>query len=116
MSDANDVLHYWFETLSPEQRFKRDATVDGEIARRFGALHARLARGVPEDWTADARTLLAAIIVLDQFGRNLFRDDRRAFAHDDAARALTEVAIGRGWDAGLTSEERQFLYMPLMHS
>ena len=116
MTDARDVLDYWFEKLGPEQRFKRDATVDAEIAARFGALHARLAQGVPEDWMADARTLLAAIIVLDQFSRNLFRDDPRAFASDDAARALTETAIERGWDAALSEDERQFLYMPYMHS
>ena len=114
--EAEAVLDWWFGALSPEQRFKRDAAVDAEIGARFGALHARLARGVPEEWTADARMLLAAIVVLDQFSRNLFRDDAHAFAQDDAARALTETAIAHGWDAGLTGEERQFLYMPLMHS
>ncbi len=114
--DARAVLDWWFDTLPASKRFVRDAAVDAEIAARFGALHAQLAQGVPDDWRTDAKSILAAIIVIDQFSRNLFRDDPRAFATDGAARALTETAIAQGWDVGLSSEERQFLYMPLMHS
>ena len=114
--EAEAVLDWWFGALSPEQRFKRDSLVDDEIARRFGALHARLSRGVPTEWRGGARRLLAAVIVLDQFSRNLFRDDARAFAQDAAAMALAEEAIERGCDVALTADERQFLYMPYMHS
>jgi uncharacterized protein (DUF924 family) len=114
--DARAVLDWWFETLPASKRFARDADIDKQIAERFGAVHTRMAQAVPDDWRTDARALLAAIIVLDQFSRNLFRDDQRAFANDAAALALTETAIANGWDVGLSSEERQFLYMPLMHS
>lgn len=114
--DARAVLDWWFGVLPASKRFARDAAVDAEIAARFGAIHAQLAQTVPDDWRTDARAMLAAIIVLDQFSRNLFRDNPRAFANDTAARALTETVIANGWDTGLSSEERQFLYMPLMHS
>ncbi len=114
--DAHAVLDWWFGVLPANKRFVRDAAVDVEIAERFGAIQAQLAQAVPDDWRTEARAMLAAIIVLDQFSRNLFRDDPRAFGHDAVARALTETAIANGWDIGLSSEERQFLYMPLMHS
>jgi uncharacterized protein (DUF924 family) len=75
-----------------------------------------MAYAVPPDWTATPHSLLAAVIVLDQFSRNLFRQDARAFAQDPAALALAEHAISREWDSGLAAREKQFLYMPLMHS
>ena len=116
MTTPDAVLTFWFDKLVPEQRFARDDTLDAQIARRFGKLHAVLARAVPNDWTATPRSLLATVVVLDQFSRNLFRDDARAFAQDAAALALAKEAISRGWDTNLSAVERQFLYMPLMHS
>lgn len=114
--EAEAVLDWWFDILPPEKQFARDDTVDAEIAARFGGLHAHLCREGTADWQHDPQSLLAAIIVLDQFSRNLFRDDARAFANDVVARGLTETAIIRGWDAEVTPEERAFVYMPLMHS
>ena len=116
MTTPDAVLTFWIDKLAPEQRFARDHAVDARIARRFSKLHAELARAVSSDWTATPRSLLATVIVLDQFSRNLFRDDARAFAQDAAALALAEDAISRGWDTNLSAQEKQFLYMPLMHS
>lgn len=113
---AEAVRQFWFEELPPEKQFARDDAVDAEIASRFGDLHAHLCREGTADWQHDAQSLLAAIIVLDQFSRNLFRDDARAFANDPAALSLTNMAVERDWDADLTPEQRAFLYMPLMHS
>lgn len=116
MPTSAAVLTFWFDELMPDQLFTRDDAVDAQIACRFGQLHSELTRAVPPDWTASARSLLAAVIVLDQFSRNLFRDHPRAFAQDTAALALTNDAISRGWDTDLSAQEKQFLYMPLMHS
>lgn len=115
-AQADRVLAFWFDELDDRQRFTRDDAVDGEIAQRFGALHAELSRGVPIEWTREPRMTLAAIIILDQFSRNLFRDDARAYAQDPAALAMTKSALDRGLDQPLSADERQFLYMPLMHS
>ena len=113
---AQAVLSFWFDELPPEKQFVRDDAVDAEIRAKFGPLHARLSQGVPDAWLGDAKSMLAAIIVLDQFSRNLFRDDARAFANDATALALTNAAVARGRDKELVPEERAFLYMPLMHS
>jgi uncharacterized protein (DUF924 family) len=116
IDEAHAVLDWWFDVLPPEKQFVRDDAVDAEIRAKFGAIHARLSQGVPDAWLGDAKSMLAAIIVLDQFSRNLFRDDAQAFANDATSRGLTETAIARRWDKELTPEERAFLYMPLMHS
>src|SRR3546814_14766662 len=77
----------------------------------FGALHARLAEKVPQEWRDRPRGLLAAVIVLDQFSRNLYRDDPRAFAQDEAARAPMREALDKGWERMLGVEDKWFLYM-----
>ncbi len=112
---AEAVLHFWFREVPADRRFARDDAIDAEIHRRFGALRRETIE-VPERWADDPRTLLAAVILIDQFSRNLFRDDAEAFAGDAAARALADTAIVREWDRTMTPEERLFLYLPFMHS
>jgi uncharacterized protein (DUF924 family) len=114
--EAAEVLAFWFGTLKAKQRFAKDGALDEQIRERFGNLHARLSRHVPDDWLDNPEDLLAAVIVLDQFSRNLYRDDARAFAADPIALNLTRLAMQRGYDELLGPDERQFLYMPFMHS
>jgi uncharacterized protein (DUF924 family) len=114
--EAAEVLAFWFGTLKPEQRFAKNSALDDQIRERFGDLHARLSRHVPDDWLDNPEDVLAAVIVLDQFSRNLYRDDPRAFAADPIALNLTRLAMQRGYDELLGRDERQFLYMPFMHS
>lgn len=113
--EARAILDFWF-ALSMERQFKRDPELDREITRRFGALRdtvfasgAAGSRGGPDE-------LLAAIILLDQFSRNIYRDSPRAYEADDLAVELTLLAIANGWEARYVEEERAFLYMPLMHA
>jgi len=113
--EAEEVLHFWFSELTPRQWW-RDPTLDDAIAQRFLDLYHRLRRRVPDSWLADPRGVLAAVLVLDQFPRNMFRGTAAAFATDAAARRLADHAISRGFDADLSVDERLFLYLPLEHS
>lgn len=113
---AESVLHFWFRELQPEQWWRVDPGLDRAIAARFGELHARAACAELYPWRASPQGRLAEIIVLDQFSRNLFRDDARAFASDPIALALAQEAVAAGADQALTEVERAFLYMPYMHS
>jgi uncharacterized protein (DUF924 family) len=110
------ILSFWFEALSPEQHFKRDDTTDAAIRARFGGIHDQLAASVPPEWQETPRALLASIIILDQFSRNIYRDDARAFSHDTQALSLARIGIEHGFDESLSVAERQFFYMPFMHS
>ncbi|RKR07316.1 uncharacterized protein (DUF924 family) [Kushneria sinocarnis] len=120
MSEAADsptrVLDFWFKELRPRQWFRRDAQVDAAIRERFLALHARAAAGELWCWRASDEGRLAEIIVLDQFSRNLFRDDPRAWQQDPLALILAQEAIDRECDQRLALHHRPFVYMPLMHS
>ncbi|MEH3037108.1 MAG: DUF924 domain-containing protein [Sphingomonas adhaesiva] len=112
---AREVLDFWF-ALTTEQQFAKDPALDTRIRERFGTLRDRVAETRAVGWRGDPRTLLAAVIVLDQFSRNLFRGQAAAFATDELAQELTNAALVRGWDASLSPEERVFLYMPMMHA
>ncbi len=110
---VEDVLHFWFELGEP-QWFTRSEEVDAAIRERFLELHRRL---VAEAFgTLAPRPLLAVVIVLDQFSRNLFRDSPRAFAADPVALRLARKGIEHGFDLALRREERHFLYLPFEHS
>jgi uncharacterized protein (DUF924 family) len=120
---AVEVLAFWFgEAGSPERGkpraawFRKDLDFDAEIRRRFLALHASAALGERERWRERPEALLALIVVLDQFSRNLYRDDPRAFSQDAAALACAREMIDRGWDAALLPVERQFAYLPFEHA
>ncbi|MDN6322474.1 MAG: DUF924 family protein [Halomonas sp.] len=115
-SDSQAVLDFWFEALTPAQWFKKDPEMDQTILQRFGALHAKAAQCECYAWRSTAHGRLAEIIVLDQFSRNIYRDDPRAFATDALALALAQEAVAAGSDTELTNEQRAFLYMPYMHS
>ena len=119
VSEAADVLAFWFgEPPGPSRRewFVKDAGFDAEIRRRFGELHRHAVARQLEDWRAAPRTMLALVVVLDQFSRNLHRDDARAFAADAHALECARQAVGRGDDRGMLPVERQFLYLPFEHS
>jgi len=110
-----DVLAFW-RGAGPGKWFKKDAALDAEIARRFLAVWHAAADGKLATWEETPEGALALAIVLDQFPRNMFRGDARTYGTDPLARAVADRAIARGFDRQLPHAERQFLYLPFMHS
>ena len=110
------VLGYWFDELGPKDWFSGRPELDEEIRARFGSLCEQALAGRLEDHLDDSRAALAGIILLDQFPRQLFRGQPRAFSGDPVALAVAKGAIANNFDDGMTPDQRQFLYMPLMHS
>ena len=110
-----EVLHYWFEEVGERHWFKAGAEVDAQIRARFLALHEQISADQAAGGHT-ARAMLAAIIVMDQFSRNMFRGTARAYATDAVARRLANTAIERGFDLDMTTAQRQFVYLPFQHS
>jgi uncharacterized protein (DUF924 family) len=109
------VINFWFEELTETDWFARSDAIDGRIRERFLTLHQRL---VTHDGcgVTEPRPILASVIVLDQFSRNLFRDSQYAYSADSIARRLARVAIEQSFDVAMTRLERLFLYLPFEHS
>jgi uncharacterized protein (DUF924 family) len=114
-TDPTDVLAFW-RAAGPDKWFSKDAAFDAEVAARFFALWEAAATGGFDRWEETPETALALVIVLDQFPRNMFRGEARAFASDARARAVAERALARGFDQRVPSGQRHFFYLPFEHS
>ncbi len=121
---AQEVLDFWF---GPEDApgygephpewFKKDEAFDEVVAIRFGGLHAAASHGMLDHfWKDTPKGNLALIIVLDQFSRQLYRGDAKAFARDKQALVLAKHAIERGFDRDAPPVQRLFWYLPFEHS
>jgi uncharacterized protein (DUF924 family) len=113
---ASEVLSFWFEELTTKDWFERSDATDETIRKRFRALYEALFEAAPSMSFDDPDTALAAVLVFDQFPRNMFRGEARAFATDDLAAAIARKSVEREFDAGMPEQRKVFFYMPLMHS
>ncbi|HTK59154.1 MAG TPA: DUF924 family protein [Sphingomicrobium sp.] len=113
---AQAVIQFWCDELSEEQHFRKDPTVDRHIAERFGKVREEVLRSKAAGWRDTPETLVAAIILLDQFSRNMFRGKARAFEADGLALELCKEALDRGWVDQLPKPLPTFFLMPLQHS
>jgi uncharacterized protein (DUF924 family) len=110
-----DVLAFW-RAAGPDKWFEKDAAFDSEIALRFFPVWHAASDGKLPHWEETPEGALALVIVLDQFPRNMFRGDGRTYETDGVARSVADRAIRRGFDRQLSHLERQFFYLPFMHS
>jgi alkyl hydroperoxide reductase subunit AhpC/uncharacterized protein (DUF924 family) len=105
-----DCLNLWFG--------KSEAT-DTEIRQRFGAEVTQAEKGHYDAWALDIerpRLLVALVILLDQFPRNIHRDSPRAYASDPRCQALVRRALRANFGERLKPIERVFLCLVLTHA
>ena len=110
------VLDFWFVENGPEQWFNKDDAFDAAIRDRFEGLVVQASKGELSPWRETARGALAEILFLDQFPRNLYRDDASAFASDPVALVAAKQALENKIDQDVSESERVFLYLPFEHS
>lgn len=113
---SEEILAFWIDEIGPEGWYKGGAALDALCRDRFLDDWEKGRRGDYAQWTTTAPGALALLILLDQFPRNMFRDDPRAFASDARARATAKAAVARDFDLATEGPARQFFYLPLMHS
>ena len=121
----DDILIFWFGPLNseglckPEQHelwFKSSANTDNQCDALFGAAVQRAIAGKLDEWAGSDRGLLALILLLDQFPRNIYRATPAAFSGDPRALSLALQAIADNRHLGIPLIHRVFLYLPLEHS
>ena len=127
MSDPaySAILDFWFDGALNNSAtavarlsawFKQSDDFDAEIADRFGNLPQAARLGRLNHWLHSCEGTLAMILVLDQFPRNLFRDNPRAFAYDAFALSHAEKAIEQQYDRQLHPLAASFVYLPFEHA
>ena len=116
MTRVEDVLAFWLDEIGPEGWYAVSPAIDARVRDRFLPAWQDATEGAFGLWLTYPSGVLAYLILTDQFPRNMFRDDPRAFATDPMARAAAKGAILRDWDLRIDPPARQFFYLPLMHS
>lgn len=112
----NEVLKFWFKELGPTKWFEKNESIDLEIKKRFLPILDVAKKVELYSWRHTPEGRLAEIIVLDQFSRNIYRNDKRSFEVDNLALSLAQEAIYQKADQELSPDKKAFLYMPFMHS
>ena len=107
IATPDQILAFW-RAAGPDKWFEVDDVFDAEIRARFVPTYEAAAGGTLNGWQETRDGTLALLVLLDQFPRNLFRGEARAYATDPQARAIADRAISRGIDRGFPIVERQF--------
>jgi uncharacterized protein (DUF924 family) len=115
IASSDDVIAFW-RAAGPGRWFKKDLSLDSEIVVRFLKTYEAASAGELGAWEQNAESALALVLVLDQFPRNMFRGNARAFAADPLARAIANRAIERGFDQDVALSLQNFFYLPFEHS
>jgi uncharacterized protein (DUF924 family) len=111
----DEVLAFGFG-LAPEQWFNADPELDDSVRERFLELWETQRGNLPETFLGSPREALAAVVLFDQFPRNMFRGHADQFATDHLALQIAKAAVDRGHDDQLEPIQRGILYMPFQHS
>jgi uncharacterized protein (DUF924 family) len=111
-----EILYFWFEETLPKLWFLKNPDFDQEIKDRFLTIYNMAKDGLCDSWNVDAEGCLALCILLDQFPRNMFRDQAESFQTDGKALLISKHAISKGFDQLLVPMRRRFIYLPFEHS
>ena len=116
VSSPDEVLAFWLDECSPDDWYKSDPDFDALIRERFEETWIAVTEGSLGLWLTYPSGTLAYIILTDQFPRNMFRGQGKAFETDHLGAAAAKMAIERNWDMRIDEPARQFFYLPLMHA
>ena len=122
VAKAESVVEYMLRPTMEECLnlwFGKSEQTDQEIWNRFGADVALASRGHYDHWALNVehpRLLVALVIMLDQFPRNMYRDTPQMYACDAHCLALVKRGLRAGLGGRLRPIERVFLCLALTHS
>ena len=110
------ILDFWFKETPPKKRFQKHKDFDALIKKNFLKDYELAGSNEYDDWQDSPLGSLALVILFDQFSRNMFRDDPKAFEQDHKCRLIVNEAIDRGDLEKLDINEKLFFLLPLLHS
>ena len=116
MTAPEELLRFWLDEVGPAKWYIHDPALDSAICEEFMGVWEQAMEGKFSLWLTYPSGALAYCILLDQFSRNMFRGQAKAFSADRGALAAAKSAIHYKWDLRIDEPARQFFYLPLMHS
>ena len=115
MFRITDVINFWFN--NKENWYVKDKKFDDKIRENYLELYKQAKSGMLESWKSTPEGILALVIILDQFSRNMFRNTKEMFSSDDIARSLAFKSLELGYDKKLSNkvkskvQERNILFV-----
>ena len=116
MADPVDVLNFWLGEIGPDGWYAGGDALDARCRDGFLEIWQAAQDGGLDHWVDGTVGTLAFLVICDQLARNMHRGRADAFATDAQARAAARLALTNGWDMNAPEPERQFFYLPFMHS
>ncbi len=115
-ASAQKIIDFWFKETPSELHFKKDENLDQKIKDKFLKDHESASQNKYDDWQDNPMSCLALVIIFDQFSRNIFRNNKKAFAQDYKARLIVNEAVYSGYLETINESQRLFMILPLIHS
>ena len=94
---AQVILDFWFKEPPSEMHFKKDENFDHKIKDKFLKDYELAFQNEYDDWQDNPMSCLALVILFDQFSRNMFRNDKKAFVQDQKTRLIVNDAVYSGY-------------------
>ena len=116
MINFQEILDFWFKDTPSKKRFQKHKDFDQLIKDRFLKDYELASANEYDDWQDSALGCLALVILFDQFSRNIFRDDKRAFEQDHKTRLIVNDAVYAGFLDKMDNNQKLFMILPLIHS
>tara|TARA_B110000444_G_C18622952_1_gene493057 strand:- start:35 stop:604 length:570 start_codon:yes stop_codon:yes gene_type:complete len=113
---AQSILDFWFEETPAKKRFKKDEILDKLIKDKFLKDYELASQNEYDDWQDNPLSCLALVILFDQFSRNMFRENKKAFEQDHKTRLIVNDAVYAGFLEEMNENQRFFMLLPLIHS
>lgn len=113
--DASDIIKFW-QDAGPEKWFVNDQAFDAQIQALYSDAPEEALNGTYDEWLGIPEKSLALILILDQFPRNLYRNNAKAYSYDEAAKQKASNIIAKGFDQSFALPLKRFFYLPYMHS
>ena len=110
---AQDILDFWFKETNTEKKFQKDEKFDQIIKNKFQNDHQLACNNEYDDWQDQPMSCLALVILFDQFSRNMFRNDKKAFEKDSKTRLMVNDAVYAGYLETMNEGQRFFMILPL---
>ncbi len=123
MNDYQHILDFWFLSKSHElygqkrkEWFLKDDVFDEAIRDNFEDDFSKALDGQYLRWAETKDGCMALILLFDQFSRNMFRDDPKAFSADGKAREIARHILDAGFFEHLPDFMKNFAVLPFEHS
>ena len=113
---AQEILDFWFKETPPKKRFQKHKGFDKEIRDKFLKDYELASANEYDDWQDTPLGCLALVILFDQFSRNMFRENKKAFEQDQKTRLIVNDAVYAGFLEKMDESQRFFMLLPLIHS